>query len=132
MCHRHWQQVPRKLQNDVWYHYQHGQEISKQASAGYMKAANAAIDFVEQAESKKAARSAPSAEEILERERVVFDLCRSLVRRGVCESEFLRVLCVELTGVREAARLRYVSPAAVDRFILALRETENYLRKDLK
>ena len=125
MCHRHWKLVPYKLQNDVWHHYQHGQEISKQASAGYLNAADVAIKHVYRVEN-------PTQQNTLERERVAFDLCRSLVRRGICEPAFLKVLCLELTGVNEARRLRHVSHAAVDRFILALRETENYLRKDLK
>lgn len=46
MCGRHWKQVPRDLQRDVWRTYRPGQEITKNPSAEYLRAAKAAINSV--------------------------------------------------------------------------------------
>lgn len=44
MCFRHWNFVPKTLQNDVWRHYRKGQCDDKNPSAEWMKAADAAIN----------------------------------------------------------------------------------------
>jgi hypothetical protein len=46
MCPRHWRQVPKPLQQQVWEHYRPGQEEDGKTSQGYRKAAWAAIAAV--------------------------------------------------------------------------------------
>lgn len=44
MCGKHWFQVPKNLQREVWRHYRPGQEEDKCPSPEYLKASRAAID----------------------------------------------------------------------------------------
>ena len=46
MCPTHWRMVPKHLQIAVYRHYRPGQEVDKQPSEAYLKAAKAAIDAV--------------------------------------------------------------------------------------
>ena len=47
MCRKHWRMVPRALQNDVWAHYQSGQEEGMHTpTEDWHKAADAAIKAV--------------------------------------------------------------------------------------
>jgi hypothetical protein len=46
MCCRHWRQVPRALQREVWRHYRPGQEIDKRPSGAYRRAMLDAIASV--------------------------------------------------------------------------------------
>lgn len=48
MCRRHWRQVPRLIQAQIWRYYRPGQEIDKRPSAEYLRAMKAAIDAVKQ------------------------------------------------------------------------------------
>lgn len=41
-CYRHWQMLPKKLQNWIWQTYRAGQEIDKKPSREYIQAASAA------------------------------------------------------------------------------------------
>jgi hypothetical protein len=50
MCGPHWRKVPHRLRRAVWDTYVPGQEISKQPSGAYLRAAEAAIDAVARAE----------------------------------------------------------------------------------
>lgn len=59
MCSRHWRMVPKKLQREVWRTYRPGQEITKTPSAEYLKAADAAVKAVRQAESGRLPKSTP-------------------------------------------------------------------------
>lgn len=43
MCWKHWRDVPYRLKKRVWDHYRSGQEVSKQPTAEYVAAAQAAI-----------------------------------------------------------------------------------------
>lgn len=46
MCAPHWRMVPRPLQAAVWASYRTGQEVDKQPSEAWHKAAEAAIAAV--------------------------------------------------------------------------------------
>lgn len=46
MCFRHWRQLPKAMQRDVWATYRPGQEIDKQPSAEYLAATRRAILFI--------------------------------------------------------------------------------------
>lgn len=46
MCPSHWRKVPKPLQRDVWRTYRLGQEVTKDPSAAYLAAADAAIHAV--------------------------------------------------------------------------------------
>jgi hypothetical protein len=46
MCLKHWRMVPRDLQRAVWAAYHEGQEITKDPSLEYLRAARAAIQAV--------------------------------------------------------------------------------------
>lgn len=46
MCRKHWRMVPPALQRAVNNAYRLGQEITKEPTAEWMRAAEAAIDFV--------------------------------------------------------------------------------------
>lgn len=46
MCRFHWAMVPIALRRRVWAEYVPGQELRKDPSAAYLKAAQAAIDAV--------------------------------------------------------------------------------------
>jgi hypothetical protein len=50
MCLKHWKLVPRNFQLDIWKHYKPGQEISKDPTNEYVKAAQRAIAVVIMAE----------------------------------------------------------------------------------
>lgn len=47
MCPRHWRMVPRALQVAVWAAYRDGQEIRKDPTPEYLRAAHAAIEAVD-------------------------------------------------------------------------------------
>lgn len=57
MCMRHWRMVEKTLQLKVWAEYKEGQEITKTPSRAYLKAAQAAIDFVFEREHKQTAKA---------------------------------------------------------------------------
>jgi hypothetical protein len=46
MCYAHWRLVPQRLKKKVWDEYRPGQEIRKDPSEAYLKAAFAAIQSV--------------------------------------------------------------------------------------
>jgi hypothetical protein len=46
MCLKHWRMVPKALQEDVWDAYEEGQEIRKDPTTAYLRAARAAINAV--------------------------------------------------------------------------------------
>ncbi len=46
MCRKHWRMVPRRLQQQVWAHYEEGQEDRKDPTTAYLDAADAAIESV--------------------------------------------------------------------------------------
>lgn len=46
MCPRHWRQVPKALQDEVWRTYRPGQERDKRPSEAWHAAADAAIEAV--------------------------------------------------------------------------------------
>ena len=46
MCPKHWRQVPKPLQQQVWAHYRSGQEEDKNPSPEYLQAARNAINAV--------------------------------------------------------------------------------------
>ncbi len=50
MCRRHWRMVPRKVQLAVWRHFRPGQEVEKDPSEAWHRAADAAIGFVAKSE----------------------------------------------------------------------------------
>jgi hypothetical protein len=50
MCKRHWSIVPKPLKNAVWGTYVAGQELRKDPTAEYLRAAQAAIDAVAEVE----------------------------------------------------------------------------------
>lgn len=50
MCKRHWEMVPKTLQQAVWEHYRQGQERDKQPSIQYLLAQRAALRYVATAE----------------------------------------------------------------------------------
>lgn len=51
MCPKHWRMVPRNLQVKVYATYRSGQEVDKQASSEYLKAAREAVEAVRDKES---------------------------------------------------------------------------------
>lgn len=46
MCLKHWRMVPKVGQDDIWKHYRIGQEIRKDPTSEYIKAAQRAQAFV--------------------------------------------------------------------------------------
>jgi hypothetical protein len=50
MCKRHWGMVPLDLQRAIWRTYERGQEVTKDPSAAYVKAAKAAQKAVAELE----------------------------------------------------------------------------------
>jgi hypothetical protein len=52
MCGRHWRMVDSYLQSDVWAHYVPGQELRKDPTMEYLRAAQAAIDCVARKEGR--------------------------------------------------------------------------------
>lgn len=50
MCTAHWRMVPYRLQTDVWDAYVPGQEVRKDPTPEYLKAARAAINAVAEKE----------------------------------------------------------------------------------
>lgn len=50
MCSKHWRMVPRHLQNEVWRTCKVGQEVTKNPSAEYVIAQQAAIEAVAERE----------------------------------------------------------------------------------
>lgn len=46
MCGRHWRMVPKPLKDRVWATYRPGQEVTKDPSREYVKAALAAVNAV--------------------------------------------------------------------------------------
>ncbi|AZS12623.1 hypothetical protein HWB99_gp087 [Mycobacterium phage DrLupo] len=46
MCGKHWRMVPKPLQDRVWHHYRPGQEVTKDPSHEYIRAAMAAVNAV--------------------------------------------------------------------------------------
>ncbi len=59
MCRRHWRMVPRNLQQRVWDTYRPGQCDDKNPSPAWHEAADAAINFVAEAEAKAVAGAMP-------------------------------------------------------------------------
>lgn len=53
MCRDHWKLVPQTLQDAVWLHYRTGQEIDKETSEEWQRAADAAIIYVARREGKR-------------------------------------------------------------------------------
>lgn len=52
MCAPHWRMVPRREQAAVWATYEPGQEIRKDPTTNYLRAARDAINAVERKEGK--------------------------------------------------------------------------------
>lgn len=56
MCKKHWKMVPQHLKDEVWAHYQPGQErlddTSPAISGDYLEAAQAAVDAVARLEGR--------------------------------------------------------------------------------
>lgn len=46
MCARHWRQVPRTIQREIWRHYRPGQEVDKRPTQEYLAVMKRAIDAV--------------------------------------------------------------------------------------
>lgn len=52
MCYPHWRMLPQTMQAAIWKHFRPGQEKDKRASAAYLDAARAAIEYVKAEEDK--------------------------------------------------------------------------------
>jgi hypothetical protein len=50
MCSRHWRMVPKPMQDAIWATYEPGQEIRKDPTTDYLRAAQAAINHVAERE----------------------------------------------------------------------------------
>lgn len=46
MCKRHWFMVPKAIRDEIWEHYQTGQEVTMECSEEWHKAADKAIAAV--------------------------------------------------------------------------------------
>ena len=53
MCKRHWFMVPPDLRKEVWREYRPGQEVDKEPTAEYLKAARKAIEAVQAIEKRR-------------------------------------------------------------------------------
>jgi hypothetical protein len=52
MCKRHWRQLPKTMQNEIWRTYRPGQCDDWQISRAYAEAAKAAVTFLAQKEGR--------------------------------------------------------------------------------
>jgi hypothetical protein len=50
MCRKHWFSLPSHLRSKIWASYRPGQEIDKNPSKQYIKAAKECIDFIAEKE----------------------------------------------------------------------------------
>lgn len=53
MCRTHWYWLPKPMRDAIWKTYRKGQELDKQPSAKYLKAAQEAIAWIENKEREK-------------------------------------------------------------------------------
>lgn len=53
MCRTHWYWLPKPMRDAIWKAYRKGQELDKQPSAKYLKAAQEAIEWVADKEREK-------------------------------------------------------------------------------
>ena len=63
MCRFHWYQVPRRLRDAVWAAYRPGQEIAKDPSPEWLKAAQEALQWVAEREGRRSMATVDSTEE---------------------------------------------------------------------
>ena len=52
MCFRHWRMVPKPLRDAVWAYYVPGQEVAKNPTLEYLKAASRAVGAVAKQEGR--------------------------------------------------------------------------------
>ncbi len=52
MCLKHWKQVPKYLQKEIWFHYRPGQEVDKKPTKEYLDVTDEAIEHVAKKEKK--------------------------------------------------------------------------------
>ena len=62
LCRHHWFQVPRRLRDAVWEAYRPGQEITKDPSPEWLKAANEAVQWVAEREGRRLPTLEPAEE----------------------------------------------------------------------